>query len=195
MYNAKSIYSATSNNGKCNEVQRYYKNYAPDIKVKQFKYDFPELQSHDQVTIAAHKAKTAWNLLQKPVLVDDSGLFIKRYKGFPGTMTKHAMQPLGLKGVMRLIDDKEPAHFIVTLAFAYETGKIKTFQGICEGYLRKIKMLPTEYYLPYSNFFIPDGQSLPYTQIRGTSAEKIFSPRHKALTIFFIWFLKEAIVI
>ncbi|MBL4587856.1 hypothetical protein JKY79_00770 [Candidatus Babeliales bacterium] len=195
MHNEKSIYSATSNSVKFSAVQRYYKNYAPDIKVIQFKYDFPELQSNDQVAIAVHKAEAAWNLLwnllQKPVLVDDSGLFINRYKGFPGTMTRYAMHSLGLEGVMRLINNQEPANIVVTLAFAYKVGKVETFQGICKGHLIKIETIPTEYYLPYSDFFIPEGHSLPYTQIRGTPAEKLFSPRYKALTNFFIWLLKE----
>ncbi|MBL4587855.1 hypothetical protein JKY79_00765 [Candidatus Babeliales bacterium] len=191
MHNEKSIYYATSNSGKFSEIQRYCKNYAPDVEVKQFKYDLPELQNDDQIAIAVHKAETAWNLLKKPVLVDDSGLFIKRYKGLPGTMSKYAMHSLGLEGVMRLIDDQEPANFIVTLAFAHETGKIETFQGICKGHLIKIEEMPQKDHLPYSNFFVPEGHYLPYAQLRGTPAEKVFGPRHKALTNFFNWFLKE----
>jgi non-canonical purine NTP pyrophosphatase (RdgB/HAM1 family) len=191
MHNEKSIYYATSNSGKFSEIQRYCKNYAPDVEVKQFKYDLPELQHNDQLTVAIHKAEAAWNLLQKPVLVDDSGLFINRYKGFPGIMSKYAMHCLGLEGIMRLINDQEPAQFIVTLAFAYEPGKVETFQGICHGNLIKIKEMPEKDHLPYSNFFVPDGHYLPYAQLRGTPAEKTFGPRHKALSLFFHWFLAE----
>ena len=105
----KSIYYATSNSGKFAEVQRYCTSYAPNVIIEQFKYDLPELQSDDQIIVAINKAESAWNLLQKPVLIDDSGLFITRYKGFPGTMSKFAMQALGLEGIMRLINDHEPA--------------------------------------------------------------------------------------
>ncbi len=191
MHKKKSIYYATSNNGKFSEVERYCKNYAPDVAVTQFKYDLPELQNSDQIAVAINKAETAWNLLQKPVLIDDSGLFIDRYRGFPGTMSKYAMHSLGLEGIMRLIDDQEPAQFIVTLAYAWAPGEIKTFQGICIGHLIKVAEIPHKDHLPYSNFFIPEGHYLPYAQLRGTPAEKIFGPRHKALTHFFDWFLSE----
>lgn len=186
-----TIYYATSNHGKIAEVRRYCKAYAPHIKVEQFAYDLPELQTLDQLEVAAHKAETAWSILQKPVVVDDSGLFIDRYKGFPGVMSKYAMQALGLAGFMRLIDDQEPAHFTVTIACAYGPGQIKTFQGRCNGNLIKIDKMPESDNLPYSNFFIPEGHYQPYAQFRGTPAERLFGPRHKALDQFFAWYTAQ----
>lgn len=182
-----TIYYATGNAGKMEEMKRYTERYAPHLTVEQFAYDLPELQSLDLAEIAAHKAESAWSILQKPVLVDDSGFFIDRYKGFPGTMTKYAMKALGLAGFMRLIDDQEPACFIVTKAYAYGPGQIKIFEGRCNGHFVKIENMPISDSLPYRHFFVPEGQDRPYVDFHGTEAELDFSPRVKALKQFFAW--------
>ncbi|OGB84113.1 hypothetical protein A3F66_02865 [candidate division TM6 bacterium RIFCSPHIGHO2_12_FULL_32_22] len=75
----KEIYYATGNPVKFEEVKLYLDMHHPDIELKQFKEDIVEPQSDNQEEIAIFKAKQAWDKLKKPVLVDDSGIFIHKY--------------------------------------------------------------------------------------------------------------------
>jgi non-canonical purine NTP pyrophosphatase (RdgB/HAM1 family) len=178
----------TSNDYKIAEAHRYCTRHAPQVTFERHVHDLPEIQSMHQVEIATKKAEAAWSILQRPVLVDDSGLFIERLNGFPGTASKHAMETLGFAGIMHLINDQEPAYFSVTIAYAYGPGLIKTFQGRTDGNLKKVEKLPEGDSMPYSKLFVPVGQPLPFAEIRGTADEKIYGPRNRALDKFFAWF-------
>jgi len=54
--------------------------------------DIPEIQLLDE--IITHKAKAAFRLIKKPVLVEDISLEIKALKGLPGTFVKYFLNSL-----------------------------------------------------------------------------------------------------
>ena len=49
--------------------------------------DVPEIQSDDQTEVAIDKARKYYELLQQPLVVMDSGLFVESLGGFPGVYT------------------------------------------------------------------------------------------------------------
>ena len=54
------------------------------ITVEFAKINLVELQSDSLEQIARDKARSAFDSLKKPVIVEDDGLFIDALKGFPG---------------------------------------------------------------------------------------------------------------
>lgn len=78
---------ATNNNGKLKEVRELLKGY--DIKsLKDVNLDVDILEDGDTFYDNAYKkAKYVYDLVDVPVIADDSGLCIDVLDGFPGVMT------------------------------------------------------------------------------------------------------------
>lgn len=64
MRSITELYFVTGNPVKFQEVSTFFAKYAPQISVKQFDVDLPEIQTLDQTAIAVDKARQAWNLLK-----------------------------------------------------------------------------------------------------------------------------------
>lgn len=64
--------------------------------------EIPELQSLDFAEVVSAKALAAVALLGVPVLVEDSGLSLPAWKGYPGPLTKFAVGAVGEAGFARL---------------------------------------------------------------------------------------------
>lgn len=70
----------------------------------------------------------------KPVAVEDSGLFINHFGGFPGPYSHYALETIGLPGIIKLMKGvkERRASFQSCVAFKGEGG-IQTFRGVVEG--------------------------------------------------------------
>lgn len=67
--------------------------------------DVPEVQSLDFAEVARAKALVAARALGAPVLVEDSGLVVAGWGGFPGPLTKWiTMGALGQEGFAKMVD-------------------------------------------------------------------------------------------
>ncbi len=107
---------ATSNAGKVKSLQRVCERYG--IEVRPVEFDLPELQTVDLHAIARGKAIAAYEKLQEPVIVQDSGFFLSAWGGFPGPFAKFALNSMGLEGFLALAKAKPgPCEFQECLAF------------------------------------------------------------------------------
>jgi non-canonical purine NTP pyrophosphatase (RdgB/HAM1 family) len=69
------------------------------------KFDLTEIQSTSLEEVAEHKAKEAYRLAGKPVLVEDVGLSFTALNGLPGPFVKFFVeQPDGLEKLCRMLD-------------------------------------------------------------------------------------------
>ena len=57
------------------------------FEIDNVKMETPEIQANDVVEVSKFSAKWAAEKLGKPVLKNDSGLFVNVLKGFPGVYT------------------------------------------------------------------------------------------------------------
>ena len=86
----------TTNPGKVREAR------ARLSRVERLDYDYPELQAADLAPVAAHGARAAHRHADAPVLVDDAGLFVEGFDGFPGPYSAFVEETLGVEAVHRL---------------------------------------------------------------------------------------------
>ncbi len=187
------IYYVTTNPGKVAEVAEYAQLYAPEIEIKQFSADIDEIQSNDQVAIARDKAKKAWDLLRKPVLVDDSGIFFEKYYKFPGTISKFVSYGLGFDGIKRLIDEGDRAYFLLSMVYIETEDQLHMFEGRTNGRLTKPEKFEGDPHLPYDVYFIPDGSDVTNAVMRQNFKDTAqFYYRIKALQQFLTWFKARA---
>jgi XTP/dITP diphosphohydrolase len=97
----------TTNPGKLQEARAYL-----DTPVEQVDFDYPELQADDLATVAAQGARAAHRHTGGPVIVDDSGLTIDAFDGFPGPYSAYVEDTLGIERVWDLArreDDRSAA--------------------------------------------------------------------------------------
>jgi len=72
----RTIAVATGNNGKFAEIKGFLSKHYPNIKVEQCPLDLVEPQSLDLKEVATAKARAAWQILKRPVMVDDGGFLL-----------------------------------------------------------------------------------------------------------------------
>ncbi len=191
MTKQKEILYATGNPGKYEEVANYIAEQEPNLLVKQLSADIPEIQTRDQKAIAIDKAQKAWQIAQRPLLIDDAAIYFDKYNFFPGALTKFIWQGLGFEGVKKLFDEGDPAKFFLYLVYIEGPDKYEIFEGECTGTLTKpatFNALPT---LPFDAIFVPHGTTQTYAQLRGTTEAKKYLYRLRALQKFLAWHKKR----
>jgi len=184
----KTIYYATTNAGKFDELKRYIKSNEPSIELKQFDKDLPEIQTIDQKAIALDKAQQAWNHLHQPVLIDDSGIYFDHYNNFPGTLTKFIYHGIGFEGLLKLTEDDNRATKRLYMVFKDSDEEQHIFEGICPGTIVRPESFDSHPSLPYDAIFKPNGADKTMALMRGTDEEKKYSYRLQALRKFLDWY-------
>jgi XTP/dITP diphosphohydrolase len=179
---------ATGNPGKVREIARVLKAY--DIALDPVAVEVPETRSDDVSEIARDKARDALLLVGRPLIVDDTGLFLEAYPGFPGALSKWVVSRIGVAGILRLLDGgSHAAHFRSAVAYAEPGGRTQVFVGTAEGELRRESGPAAEPSLPYDPWFAPrDGDGRVYSEM-DVDAKLALSSRARAAHAFAAWWL------
>lgn len=121
----------TSNANKAAEVSAYF---GGSLEVVHIALDVPEHRSEDVGEIAREKARYAFEKLNTPLIVDDTGFFIDALKGFPGPYAAYVLNTIGTTGILKLMEGVEDrtARFTTGIAYA-DDGDIRVFTGTIEG--------------------------------------------------------------
>lgn len=171
----------TTNNGKFQDVSRFLAQLAPSVQLEQVAVDAVEIQSLDIHEVIKEKARVIWQELQRPFLVDDGGVYMLRYNNFPGALSKHVFQGIGLEGIWLLAKEDSRVSFQCVMAYCIGPHEIQFFEGRCEGKLVAPSSVPHHPQLPYTAIFVPDGCTKTMAEIRGTEQERDLHHRYKAL--------------
>ncbi len=107
----------TTNDGKVREAEEYLD------AVSSFDYDYPEIQADSLEPIAADGARRAFDRVGEPVIVDDAGLFIEPFDGFPGPYSAYVEETLGVEAVGRLARREDATRAYFRCVIAYCDGK------------------------------------------------------------------------
>lgn len=182
------IYYVTSNIGKFSEVADFFKKSSPAIVIKHYALDIDEIQSLDQKEVVYDKLSKAFAIVNRPLLLDDGGIFFSAYPQFPGTLSKFVFQGLGFKGLLKLAEEDNRAAFILQLAY---TDGIRTelFEGKCEGYIVPPRDLASHPQLPFTAIFRPNGSHKTLAELRYSAEFSHYSFRQQALKKFMDWYI------
>lgn len=185
----KKIYFLSSNKGKIEEVKLHLKRFG--IKVIGRKMEIKEDKFEKQERIAKEKARKAAKLIKKPVIVEDTGLYLNAYKNFPGINARFVFRCIGLKGILKLLEGKtRKAYFKTVVAYCRPNDKPIIFTGICKGRISTKIRKPVIPKLPYDSIFIAEREKRTFSEM--TKEEKAkYSHRAKALEKFAKWFNKH----
>jgi len=160
--NMKAIF-VTTNEHKRREVQQIL-----GVALERADLDLPEIQAIDPAEVAMEKARAARETLgdtDLPVLVEDSGLMIDAWGGFPGALTKWVMQSVGNEGLLRMLapEKNRSARAVCVVALAEAQGKVRAFRGEVRGTVAEGPR--GEVGFGYDPVFVPGWSSLTYAEM------------------------------
>ncbi|MFC1691113.1 non-canonical purine NTP pyrophosphatase [Nanoarchaeota archaeon] len=131
----KTIHLVTHNP---NKVREFKLILEPKVNVEQVDFDYLELRSDDPEEIAKLGAKQMADKYEKIIVVEDSGFFIEKLDGFPGTCSAYVHKKIGLKGIIALMknfDSKEDrkCQYKSAIGFCEPCGEPRSFLGTEKG--------------------------------------------------------------
>lgn len=164
MANPNNIVLITGNTGKVAEFERLL---GTALKHKQL--ELPEIQTTDVKKVARAKAQQAYSLLDKPCLVDDTGLTIDAWGELPGALIRWFLDNLGNDGILTMLAPGQPRTARVTTALGYcDKNGVQVFSGELLGSIANEPRGDNGF--GYDPIFVPDGQYRTLAQM--TSDQK-----------------------
>ena len=131
------VYFATSNTSKVANAQAALAPFG--IAVEQIAIDLVESRSEDPAVIALEKARQAYAKLRRPVIVEDSGFFIRALGDFPKTHIRLSLNTLGVANILKMLKGVKDRHAEWRMTLAYVSGphQFKTFTYVERGEIAK----------------------------------------------------------
>ncbi|MDD1716068.1 MAG: RdgB/HAM1 family non-canonical purine NTP pyrophosphatase [Methanolinea sp.] len=121
----------TSNPHKAEEIAAFFRGIA---EITHVPIECPEHRDDDVGEIARRKAEFAWQIIEEPLLVDDTAFCIRALNGFPGPYAAYVLKTLGNPGILKLLEGEpdRTAYFETAVAYADQAG-IRVFRGRIDG--------------------------------------------------------------
>ncbi|MFH1403310.1 MAG: XTP/dITP diphosphatase [Candidatus Altiarchaeota archaeon] len=162
------ILFATSNRHKVDEANDISGRYG--ITFRQADVGYPEIRDDSVLRIAEEGVKHAHTKLNKPVIVEDSGLFIESLNGFPGPYSSFVFKKIGNHGILRLMKGIEDRKATFISAVAYTDGReSRVFDGSAGGVITED--IRGRDGFGYDPIFKPEGHDKTFAE----------DPQHKSL--------------
>ena len=164
----------TSNSGKVKELERILGR-----KLKVVPLDVEEIQAVEVSRVVREKAKRAYEALRRPLVVEDTGLYLDALNGFPGGLVKMLLERIGTAGICKMLDSfKDRGACAETCLCFYDGKSCKVFSGRAYG---TITERPIRGIAPFgwNSIFRPRGYSKTYSEMTIPEKNRI-SMRGKA---------------
>ena len=173
----------SSNKNKFNEAKNILSKNG--INLGFFKSSLREIQADSLKEIASLKVDEAYRQCNKPVIVEDAGLFVESLNGFPGPFSSYVFKTIGNSGILRLVKTNRKAKFQSVVAYCDNKFGVVLFDAKVEG---KISKNSKGKGWGYDPIFTPNGQNKTYAML---SNKNQISHRYKALKKFSNWFVRK----
>ena len=119
------------------------------------------------------KAKEAYRILQRPVLIEDTALTIESMNGLPGTFIKWFLERLHPEGLCRLADADGKRLATAACAYAYYDGtELTLFTGSKAGTIAESPRGDEGF--GWNPVFIPEGANLTLGEIDEASFTEVY---------------------
>lgn len=150
------------------------------------KVDLEEIQSLDSREVIEHKARGAYALVQKPVLVEDVSLSFSAFGGkLPGTYIKWFLSEVGNEGMLKMLEGFTDRTATASVMYGLFDGtQLHTFEGRVEGVIApEMRVGDGDGWhgsLSWNSIFIPNGSTKTYAEM---SDEELRPVSHRGLAI------------
>ncbi|EAS02328.1 non-canonical purine NTP pyrophosphatase, RdgB/HAM1 family protein (macronuclear) [Tetrahymena thermophila SB210] len=176
----KEILLITGNKDKLSEFQSILSNSS--LSLTSINIDLPEYQG-SPLDIAKMKAKFAFNIVKKPLIVEDASLCFNALNGLPGPYIKWFLKELKPAGVVKMLAGYEDKSAYAQCIIAYMSEELEDplcFIGQTPG-LITLPSSPIQGWNQNSSWpFQPEGYSQTYQELPADVKNKI-SHRSRAI--------------
>ena len=188
---SRVIQFATRNKGKFDEAARVALKYG--IELAQVSLEKYEIQADDLKKIASVAAEQALREMGvTAMLAEDAGFFIDALNGFPGPYSSYVYRTLGVKGIVKLLEDvdKRDAQFACAVAYCDRDHTI-CFEGVVKG---KVGFKPRgKQGFGFDPIFIPDqGDGRTFAEM-DVDEKNRYSHRALAFSDFCKWMKSQSL--
>lgn len=167
------IVFVTSNQNKVREAEQIL-----GMKLESISADVPEIQAIQVREVVEDKAKAAYEKIRRPLIVEDTGLYIESLNGFPGALIKWFLKSVGNAGICNLLKGVSPRKAYAETCICFYDGKeLKTFWGRIDGSITESPQGETRF--GWDPIFIPEGYKKSFAELGAEEKNKI-SMRRKA---------------
>lgn len=171
------LYFATSNRHKVDEASQIL-----GFRIKQINLEIDEIQALRVHEVAVEKAKAAYSMLHKPVIVEDTGLYINALGGFPGALVRWLVDAAGTESLCRLADASSDRSAYAETCVCYADDKgTAVFSGRVDGNVTEKPRGKNNF--GWDTVFMPKGFSKTFGEMTAKEKNKI-SHRMLAFTAF-----------
>jgi XTP/dITP diphosphohydrolase len=145
------IWMGTSSDHKYMEAREVLAEYG--VELERLSIDRVEIQADDPELIAEYSLKVLD--VDVPILVEDAGLYIDKYYGFPGPYSSYALRTIDNEGILKLLEGETErgARYLSAVAFRDGDASV-SFTGEVAGRIA-MEMRGTNGF-GYDPIFIPD---------------------------------------
>lgn len=174
----------TGNEHKVIEAENVFNNF--DIKLEHIDLGYIEPQGTlEEVAISG--AKYACRKLNKSVIVEDAGLFIKALNGFPGAYSSYVQETIGNKGILKLMNnvDDRYAEFRSVIGYCAPNSEPKIFLGKVIGEIALEEKGDLGF--AFDPLFYVQNKDKTFGELT-TSEKNQFSHRKNSLEKFINWY-------
>jgi XTP/dITP diphosphohydrolase len=183
------LFFATGNLHKFNEVQHFLRDYPIELKSVDLKG--PEIQGKTVEEIAVASVHQAYEKMRESIFIEDTGLFIKQLRGFPGPFSSYVYDTIGIDGVLKLLESVQDrsAEFRSAIAFCAPGIPPISFIGISSGTISLRKR--GSYGFGFDPIFKPaDGHNKTFAEMDLEEKNRI-SHRTRSLKKLITWYLQH----
>ncbi len=127
------IILATSNDHKVKAIQSVL-----DRQVQHITLDLSEIQTINVGEVIEQKARSAYHLVGKPVLVEDTSLSFHAWNGLPGALIRWFVDTVGNEGICQMLIGYEQREATAQTCLGYFDGReFVSFSGMLNGEIAK----------------------------------------------------------
>ena len=124
------IWMGTSSDHKYEEAREVLTEYG--VELERLSIDRVEIQADDPELIAEYSLKVLD--VDVPILIEDAGLYIDKYYGFPGPYSSYALRTIDNEGILKLMEEETERGARYLSAVAFRDGDTSvTFTGEVVG--------------------------------------------------------------
>ena len=169
---ALPIVFVTSRAEKAREAERL------GFEIERLDLDLPEPQALDPSEIVEAKARAAYAAIARPVLVEDSGLAIRAWGGFPGALVKWLEKSAGVAAIPRMLDAFADRGAAAVCAIGYcDGGEVVTARGQTLGTIAGAPRGGGGF--GWDTIFVPEGEGRTFAEMAPEEKDRI-SHRRRA---------------
>ena len=140
--------------------------------------DLVEPQALDPSDVVEAKARDAWRLLSRPVLVEDSGLSIDAWGGFPGALVKWLEKSAGLPAMAAMLEAFPDRRATAICSIAYFDGeRLVAASGSCRGAIARAPRGTGGF--GWDTLFVPEGGERTFAEMPPEEKDQV-SHRRRA---------------